>query len=374
MNAVPEILHILLIASRGGCERDCWCLCSGWADVKHSVLVVGPEGPMSKDFAAAGASVTHLDVLRHPRRQRARAIADYLQGCQPRAVIVWHGMPELPIIANALSHWKGTIYVHGGNPARKSLINDVKYLAAERVWPSPHRPVYVCCSQYVSDSFQCSRYLRRFRRVVVPNGVELPATALLHQPRALSSKGVIVAGMMARLDIIKDQSTVIRAIALARRNGLSKLRLELLGDGPHRSHLEGLAKEEGLNLGAGDVKFLGNRKDIYEAMAGWDLFLYGATREEGFGNALAEAMMLGLPSIVTDVGPMREVGGPNAAAAYIPPAHPEAMATEIARLAPDLARRVQMSREARQRAEVEFCPATFSRRYAEVLMSDSATG
>ena len=366
-----EILHILLIASRGGCERDCWCLCSGWKDVQHSVLVVGPPGPMSEDFENAGAKVTHLDALRVSRRERARAIANHLRGSRPQAVIVWHGMPELPIIGHALAHWQGIIYVHGGNPARKDLLQDIKYLAAERVWPSPHRPVYVCCSQYVADSFELSHYLRRFQRVVVPNGVELPPAKLVHQPRMLSASGVIVAGMMARLDVIKDQSTVIRALAMARRKGFPRLRLELLGDGPHRSHLAALAETERLNVQAGDVKFLGNRAAVYEAMAGWDMFLYGTTKAEGFGNALAEAMMLGLPSVVTDVGPMREVGGNKAAVAYVPPADPVAMADAIVRLVPDTARRVQMSRDARERAETEFCPAMFSHRYAEVLMSQS---
>ena len=365
-----EILHLLLIAERGGCERDCWCLCKYWQDVRHTVLIVGAKGPMSEEFAAVGADVIHLDVLRRSRRERVRALRRWLGSTSAAAAIVWHGMPELPIIAHALSDWPGTIYVHGGNPAHTNFIQDLKYLAAERWWPSPHRPVYVCCSQYVAQSFERSFYLKRFRRVVVPNGVELPLEMDIHVPRPLVAEEKILVGMMARLDVMKNQETVIRALAIARDRSLPNLCLELLGDGPLRAKLEALAAELSLGPDSDAVCFLGNRSDIFSRMARWDLFLYATTPHEGFGNALAEAMMVGLPSIVTEVGPMREVGG-EGAVIYVPPTDPKAMAQAIIDLVPDYDRRLTLGKRAMERAHREFSPITFAERYRAIIATGS---
>jgi glycosyltransferase involved in cell wall biosynthesis len=362
-----RLLHILLGAERGGCERDCLCICEYLRPVKHTVLVLGSEGPMSNDFARAGAEVIHLGITNRPRRKQAKILRNFLRSMATDAVIHWHGMPELPIIAHALSNWRGTIFVHGGNPARLDLVQDLKYLLAEQWWPSPHRPTYVCCSKYVANSFERSFYLRRFRRVVIPNGVELPARTNLHVPRVLSANDEITVGMMARLDVMKDQETVVRAVARARTQSLPNLRLELLGDGPSRSALQALANELGLGPATDSVRFLGNQSDIFSIMARWDLFLYATTEHEGFGNAVAEAMMLGLPSVVTDVGPMREVGGDTGAIVYVPQADPPAMAQAISELILDHPRRVAISQAARERASSEFNPVLFAQRYAAVL-------
>ena len=61
------------------------------------------------------------------------------------------------------------------------------------------------------------------------------------------------------------------------------------------------------------VRFLGEVGDVYGQMARWDLFAYATTANEGLGNAVAEAMMFGLPCVVTDVGPMREFAGDGSA-------------------------------------------------------------
>ena len=107
--------------------------------------------------------------------------------------------------------------------------------------------------------------------------------------------------MVARLDPIKDQATLLRAFAAARQPGWQ---LQLVGEGPERPRLEALSRELGLDPAA---VLLGRRSDIPELLGQADLFAFSTTAAEGFGIALIEAMAAGLPILASDVPACREV-------------------------------------------------------------------
>ena len=67
----------------------------------------------------------------------------------------------------------------------------------------------------------------------------------------------------------------------------------ILGEGPLRSQLKTQAEE--LNL-SGRVEFAGALSDPFPIVMNSDLFVF-SSRYEGFGNALCEAMVCGLPVI-----------------------------------------------------------------------------
>jgi glycosyltransferase involved in cell wall biosynthesis len=132
--------------------------------------------------------------------------------------------------------------------------------------------------------------------------------------------------MVARLDAIKDQATLLRAFAAARPPGWQ---LHLAGEGPDRPRLESLACELGLD--PADV-FLGRRSDIPELLGQADLFAFSTTRAEGFGIALIEAMAAGLPVIASDVPACREVLRDGAAGELLPAADLPAWSARLAQL------------------------------------------
>jgi glycosyltransferase involved in cell wall biosynthesis len=118
--------------------------------------------------------------------------------------------------------------------------------------------------------------------------------------------------MVARLDLIKDQATLLRAFATASQSGWQ---LQLVGEGPDRPRLEGLARELGLEPAA---VFLGRRSDIPELLGKADLFAFSTTAAEGFGIAMIEALAAGLPVIASDVPACREVLLDGAAGELLP--------------------------------------------------------
>jgi glycosyltransferase involved in cell wall biosynthesis len=358
-----KLLHILLGSERGGCETDCQMICQELRQVKQKVLVLGREGPMSAVFAADGAEVVHLNLDLGNWFSFIGPVRAELKKNEPDGVIIWHGMVALPQLLFALRGRDIPILVHGGNPAHGLPRRvDVKFLLLRFLLPAAPA-TYVCCSQFVSRSFEESAYLRAFPRTVVLNGVQTLKDIPVHVPRELKRTDAVTIGMVARLDSIKDHATLLRAFAQL-RGKWPAARLELAGDGTLRPTLEALARELGV---AQSVAFLGMVSDVYAAMKNWDVFAYATTPREGMGNALAEAMMLGLPCVASDLAPVHEVAGDPPALVLVPPGDAGRLARALSDLADTPELRVQYGRAGRERAMQEFSAQAFSQRYLALL-------
>jgi glycosyltransferase involved in cell wall biosynthesis len=99
---------------------------------------------------------------------------------------------------------------------------------------------------------------------------------------------------VANLRVVKDQSTLLHALARVRER--CDARLLILGQGPEQPRLEQLAASLGLTDA---VTFGGFRRDPSGYVALADAFVLSSTTE-GFGNVLVEALACGVPVISTD--------------------------------------------------------------------------
>lgn len=107
---------------------------------------------------------------------------------------------------------------------------------------------------------------------------------------------------VARHHPVKDQATLLKGFALAVPD-LPRTDLLMVGDGPLRGELESLAVE----LRIPDrVKFLGIRTDIPDLMRAAHVFAL-TSLSEAASLTLLEAMVSGLPVVVTDVGGNPEI-------------------------------------------------------------------
>ena len=147
---------------------------------------------------------------------------------------------------------------------------------------------------------------RRVRMVL--NGVELDAVrAAGRRPARLvpGLRGPVVVGV-GRLEHQKGFDVLLRAHAEVRRAGVEHTLL-LLGEGRDRALLEAMARELGV---ADSVHMPGFVADPLPEVAAADLFCL-ASRWEGFGQGLAEAVVLATPSVATDCvsGPRHLLAG-----------------------------------------------------------------
>src|SRR5207248_4885897 len=97
----------------------------------------------------------------------------------------------------------------------------------------------------------------------------------------------------------------------------------------------------------GQLHVTGFRQDIPHVLAATDVLVFPSLLPEGFGRPIIEAMAAERPVVATDVGPSRELLGPDAGLLVPPDAH--ALAHAITRMLANAALRERMGAAGRRR-------------------------
>ncbi|MEO8762824.1 MAG: N-acetyl-alpha-D-glucosaminyl L-malate synthase BshA [Ginsengibacter sp.] len=121
-----------------------------------------------------------------------------------------------------------------------------------------------------------------FKQVIAPNNERI----LLHASNFRKVKRVG--------DVVKVFTEVNKVIPS---------KLLFVGDGPERSHIEGLCRESQAHS---DIRFLGRQEQMEDILAISDLFLL-PSEYESFGLVALEAMAAGVPVISTNAGGLPEI-------------------------------------------------------------------
>ncbi len=161
-------------------------------------------------------------------------------------------------------------------------------------------PTALHCDQFVAINDTIIRELTAAgvpaeKIVWLPNGVETDSIATkssyaLHQPARLIFVG--------RLHAQKGLDVLLTAFQqLLRQHPTHEARLQLVGEGPLRGDLTRLAEQLGI---ARHVHFVGQTDQVLERLQQADIFVL-PSRAEGMSNALLEAMVCGLPVVVSDI-------------------------------------------------------------------------
>lgn len=167
-----------------------------------------------------------------------------------------------------------------------------------------------CLLPAVGECFAVSRKLRcdliahlrisGSRIGVVYNGVDVERfsqgdRSARHRLFGVKSHQFVI-GLVGRLHEVKNHQLLFFAASrLVPRSGL---RLVLVGEGGERDQLQALAESLGIR---NQVSFLGNRDDIPDLLAAFDVFVLPSL-SEGMSHALLEAMAAGLPVVASRVG------------------------------------------------------------------------
>lgn len=165
-------------------------------------------------------------------------------------------------------------------------------------WLAPRVDRMVCVSQGVETFCRHTCRFPEAKLQVIPNGIELESSASF-TPARLTELG-LAAGRRAllfvgRLNRQKGLDWLIRDVLPDLLAALPEHDLVLVGDGPERQELIGLADSGGI---ASRVHFVGWRPDVPAIMAAADVLLL-PSRYEGMPNVVLEAMAMGLPIVAT---------------------------------------------------------------------------
>ena len=202
-------------------------------------------------------------------------------------------------------------------------------------------------------------------RGVIHNGVDV-RTFEIARPAIEGRLRMVTVGALADR---KGQEYAIDALALMRQAGIDA-ELTLVGDGPNEPLLRDLADQRGVSA---DVVFAGLSKDPRPFLTKADLFVL-PSRQEGFSNALLEAMASGLPVVATDVGGNAEALEDGVGGRIVPPRDGTALAAAIIDLAGRRTALPQMGAANRERIERHFSLESSAAKVAAWYMRADAKG
>jgi glycosyltransferase involved in cell wall biosynthesis len=109
-------------------------------------------------------------------------------------------------------------------------------------------------------------------------------------------------------------------------------------------------REQGIE---GRVHFLGKRADVANVLGALDIFVF-SSRRDSFGVAVVEAMLAGVPAVVSNIGALLEVTKGGEYASTFRTGDADDLARKLVALAGDRARRSELGERARRFASQEF--------------------
>jgi glycosyltransferase involved in cell wall biosynthesis len=295
-------------------------------------------------LALAGTSRSRLQGAIATLR-RAAALRRALRSVAPDVVIALQMQVNCVALLAAAGTGVPVIASDRVAPSRDPLERGPWRWAVRGLYPRAAR--LVCVSRGIAAE---RGWLAPARRVVIPNAVQLDAGPAPGDPvLAPADAPHLVA--LGRLAPVKGFDLLLAAFAKL-ADAHPAWHLTIIGEGPERDRLEGLAARLGI---AGRVHLPGAARApaalLRAAAASGGVFAF-PSRFEGFGFTLIEAMACGLPVVAADCrhGPAEILEG-GSHGLLVPAEDVAALAAALAQVMGDAALRAELAARARARAE-----------------------
>jgi len=362
---MKKIVHVTFDMGIGGAEQVICNLIENTDTSKYEVSVLcidQPVGPFGMQLRKKGFQITALNrkpgfdisLIRDIRRHITCHKTDVLH-CHQYTPYVYGLLAALFTRCRVVFTEHGRFYPDLRKPKR-ILLNPFLSLLTDSV---------TAISWATREALVRFENFPRHKIKIVYNGIDDSEYLLPRNPRLKTALEIpndaFVLGTVARLDPIKNQKMMIRALELLGQFR-SEIFLLIIGDGPERENLEEFASELGL---ASHVIFTGFREDAAMFYKITDIFLL-TSFSEGTAMTLLEAMASGLPCIATDVGGNPEIVMNGETGFIIPSRDEKILAEKIRELLGNDLMRKRMGKAGRKRFEENFTAAGMTSSYEAI--------
>jgi glycosyltransferase involved in cell wall biosynthesis len=356
------IVHVIVGLEVGGAELMLKRLIEsyhGSDEYRHAVISLSGIGVVGTRLRADGVEVHALgmrSVLDTPAA--LFRLTKLIRLMRPDVVQTW--MYHADLLGGLAARLAGNRNVIWGIRTTEVKADGSRTIAVVRklcAWLSHFLPKAIICAAEASRSAHITVGYDASRLIVVPNGFDftrLFATPVqrdaLRLQCGLGAAGVVVVGYLGRFHPVKDQENFVRAAGLVAQR-YSNVRFLMVGRNLDARNVQ-LAEWIKLS-GFGDrFILLGERDDVPVCLAAMEIFCM-SSRTEGFPNVVGEAMAMGLPCVVTDVGDARTLVADTGV--VVPKADSVALAGGMGvLLAMTSDERRQLGQKARERIHAEF--------------------
>ncbi|MBF0330315.1 MAG: glycosyltransferase family 4 protein [Candidatus Omnitrophica bacterium] len=196
---------------------------------------------------------------------------------------------------------------------------------------------------------------RKEQWVAIPSGIDTDAFKLSMASRlayrqllGLGDQDIVLV-CAARLEPIKNHRMLIDMLARLAQDHPT-IKLVCLGDGADR---EALVRHAAQCDVASRVVFTGFRQDVASIYSACDIFVM-ASLNEGMGRSVLEAMAVGLPVAVSNVGGLPAIVTDGVEGLLVSPADLDGWIRAVGSLITDPALRLRLSRAAKKRVNEQY--------------------
>jgi len=368
MSEPLRVTHVVLSLDFGGLERVVLALAGAGRGLGQSasVLCLERPGTLTPQVEALGIPVACVHKPPGLRWDTADRVRDVLRRFHPD-VVHTHQMAALLYAGRAARQERvPVVHTEHNNVAALRPASWARRLKTGLLWRYAGRYADRFCgvSRDVVAAAGAYGTVRRRKLAHVPNGIDTAAVAAVgaDRPAARAALGIApdapVVGTVGRLAEVKRQDVLIRAFARLLPD-FPAARLVLVGDGPLRAELEGLAGS--LDLG-GAVLFAGYRPDPERYLATMDVFAL-PSRAEAMPLVIPEAMAAGLPVVASRVGGIPELIVDGKTGLLVEPGDVAGLAARLRHLLADPQRAGELGRAGRALARAEYDVTAMARAY-----------
>lgn len=366
-----KVLIVIGQLETGGTERHLLNILPALnrAGIEVSIYAMRGGGALESLFEAAGVRV--ISPQHHSRRvigliRTAVHLLASLWRLRPQ--IVHYFLPEAYLLAGSCALLAPS---YCELMSRRSLnYYQAKWPSARLIERQLHRRLWgaLANSQAVRRDL-LDEGIEAGRLAVISNGVALPS-AIEVQPDKLRAdldiaQDVVVIVVVANLIPYKGHSDILQALALLNEKTQQPWHVAMLGSGDLAAALE--KQTASLSL-TGRVSWLGAVADVRTYLRNGD-FAVLASHEEGFSNAILEAMSESLAVIATSVGGNSEAVIDGETGIIVPPRDPEKLAEALLTLLGDPNLRARMGAAGRKRIEEEYSMDACIEAYRRLYLS-----
>jgi L-malate glycosyltransferase len=365
-----KVVYLVGTLEIGGTERQVVALATGLDPEKYKAVVccLSRGGPLEAELSARGVPVEIIGMrLRHGLRGLLGFFRLLSFMARERPAIA-HGFLYLPYVVGAfVARLLGyPVFV----ASRRSLGNYKQgrwyYIFAERI-ANGLTDLIIANSEAVRRDVIRQEKPPPKKVIVIHNGVRahVDSDAGRHKTRERLNLGRrTTVGVVANLIPYKGHSVFLEAWRTVIQQMPESVAI-FVGEGRARTDIERQIRELGLSE---SVHLVGTRLDMDELLDAIDLVVHPSL-EEGFSNAILEAMAAGKPVIATDVGGNPEAVIDGVTGLLVPPGDAVALASAITTLLGDPVGRSAFGLSGRERANEVFGMPAMVRRYEQIYDS-----
>ena len=347
-----RVLHVVHSLQVGGLEQGVVNVIRGAPPHQHhTVVCMTTDGPL-RDRLPAGTAVHMLG--KRPGHDLAMLwrLGRLLRQLRPDVVhsrnwgtfdsVFVARLARVPIVVHG-EHGREISDTEGRNRRR----NRMRRLCAPLV------DRFVTVSESLRHWLVDDVHIPARRVVTIRNGVDVARFAGIDRAAARSlldlPPNAPVIGTVGRLDPVKNQAGLIRAVTRLRTTHPDAM-LVIAGDGAYRAELERLIDTV---APGGNIRLLGERRDIPNVLAALDVFALPSVAE-GMSNTILEAMAAGLPVVATAVGGSPELVADGVNGSLVPAGDEPALTAALSRYCSDAALRGAHGDASRRCAAADF--------------------